>query len=76
MPYQSFLWSTPRTWREFFLRVGAIALAGLVVLGGVALVESARTPARPTPAAAPRYDEASPQPTQLPPPTSERPGRP
>jgi hypothetical protein len=76
MPYESFLWRTPRSLRDFLLRVGAIALAALVVLGGAALVESARTPARPAPAADPRYDEASPQSPQLAPSTSETPGRP
>ena len=30
----------PQTWREFFLRVAAIAVAALVVLGALALFDS------------------------------------
>jgi hypothetical protein len=49
----------PQTWRDFFLRVAAIAVAALVVLGAIDLFESLHS-SHATSAPAPHSERSTP----------------
>ncbi len=49
----------PQTWRDFFLRVAAIAVAALVVLGAINLFESLHS-SHAAPAPAPHSERSTP----------------
>jgi len=66
MPYQSFPFNAPRTWREFLARVAAIALAALIVLGVLQLTGLLSGTHSPRPALAPHQTPDAQQPIDVP----------